>query len=100
VNRGWLNGLCVTARVCLLYMLFDPDMISWRERGPGQASLRTLLHGLTQPPPPSLGRRPQLPSAPVWAASPGQGSAGGHEAGVRRGDRQLGWEDAAPHTHT
>lgn len=42
VNRPWLNGLCVAARVCLLYMLFDPDMISWRERGPGWASLRTL----------------------------------------------------------
>lgn len=69
VNRPRLNGLCVAARVCLLYMLFDPDMISWRERGPGWASLRTL----GGPAPSSLPRSPGpaalCPSPQPWAAS-------------------------------
>ena len=67
----------MAVRVCLLYVLFDPDMISWRERGPGWASLRMLLR-LTPfsslPPEP----RPQLPSAPAlqqWAASSRTGLA-------------------------
>lgn len=100
MNRSWLNGLCVTAGVCLLYMLFDPDMISWRERGPGQASLRTLLRGLLQPllPPWAAGRSCPLPQPAAWGtasrAGPARGGGGaGHEAEVRRGDRQLDWKD-------
>lgn len=76
MNRPWLNGLCVAARVCLLYMLFDPDMISWRERGPGGAGLRTL-----RGPAPSfsLPRSPGpaalCPSPEPWAASSRTGLA-------------------------
>lgn len=76
VNRPWLNGLCVAARVCLLYMLFDPDMISWRERGPGGASLRTLCGPA---PSFSLPRSPGpaalCPSPEPWAASSRTGLA-------------------------
>lgn len=67
----------MAVRVCLLYVLFDPDMISWRERGPGQASLRTLLR-LTPPSSLPPEARPQLPSAPTlqqWAASSRTGLA-------------------------
>lgn len=75
VNRPRLNGLCVAARACLLYMLFDPDMISWRERGPGWASLR-MLGG---PAPSSLPRSPGpaalCPSPQPWAASSPTGLA-------------------------
>lgn len=79
MNRAGLNGLCVAAGVCLLYMLFDPDMISWRERGPGPASLRTLW-GLTRSPP-SRPRQPSpaalCPGLQQWAASSRKALAAG-----------------------
>ena len=77
-------------------MLFDPDMISWRERGPGQASLRTLP-GLTQSPSPPLAHPPpaqaQLPSAPVLQDGqppPGPDVPRGRSAGVRGGPGRRG----------
>lgn len=99
-------------------MLFDPDMISWRERGPGQASLRTLP-GLTQSPSPPPAHPPpaqaQLPSAPVLRDGqppPGPDLPRGRSAGVRGGARPpreglhpswvrlqgLRWDPAQAHT--
>lgn len=72
-------------------------------KGPGQASLRTLLRGLPQPLLPSwaAGRSCPLPQPTAWATASRAGHAGGgggagHEAEVRIGDRQLDWKDTVP----
>lgn len=66
MNRAGLNGLCVAAGVCLLYVLFDPDMISWRERGPGRGQPENAPWPDSTPPNP--------PGPPPQPPSPGQGA--------------------------
>lgn len=107
MNRAGLNGLCVAAGVCLLYVLFDPDMISWRERGPGRGQPENAPWPDSTPPfphrpaaPASLSRagdwppaclwpaQVQLPSAPAFSPGPpppGLGLPRGCSAGLRGG---------------
>ena len=69
MNRAGLNGLCVAAGVCLLYMLFDPDMISWRERGPGRGQPENAPWPDSTPDPPapaSLPRTGGCPPTRLW----------------------------------
>lgn len=72
MNRAGLNGLCVAAGVCLLYMLFDPDMISWRERGPGRGQPENApwpdSTPVPHPAPASLPRTGGRPPARLWPA--------------------------------
>lgn len=79
MNRAGLNGLCVAAGVRLLYMLFDPDMISWRERGPGGAGPREGPGPGSAPLAPSLppARAALGPALQPWAAPSRQGSEAG-----------------------
>ena len=114
MNRAGLNGLCVAAGVCLLYMLFDPDMISWRERGPGRGQPENAPWPDSTPdrPPPAApaslpragGRPPacprpaqvQQPSAPAFSLGPpppGLGLPRGCSAGLRGGAGLLAGRD-------
>lgn len=99
MNRGWAEWALCDRRLCQLYMLFDPDMISWRERGPGQTSLRMLPPWPDSTPLlPAWGRRPHcrpLPAPAIAALCPSPGNCGQPppEHTRRQEDTLLGSEE-------